>query len=305
MKFLNFSLIRIFTFFIYLISFISYSQNISGFVLNANNQKPLVYANITLTSKSKGTITNTKGYFKLALKKEELKDSLLFSYVGYKSKTISVQDLLNNPDNTIRLIEDIGNLEEVILSVKKAKYTSAKTLGFNKRGVKQRVSTVYGSEYATLIENDKFKEGRIIDVIFHLNKNKSNVYDTYPAYFRIKFYEYNKDLDEPGKLLSHEDILIKPENKSQKYKLDVSQYNILMPRNGVIVGIEVINPNIELPKNPMYVIAPRLTKTQTRKPLSWSSYLGKKWYKNKRKSRINNKFYTSLYFNLKVAYKKP
>ncbi|MGB1307983.1 MAG: carboxypeptidase-like regulatory domain-containing protein [Oceanihabitans sp.] len=290
--------------FVLLINFFCHSQTVNGFVVSDKSNKALVYANITLLSKNKGSITNKDGYFTLNLRKEEFNDSLLFSYIGYKSKIISIQDLLNNPDSPVRLLEEVDNLKEVILSVKKAKYTASKTLGFNKRGIKQKISTAYGSEYATLIENDKFKDGKVTGVIFHLNKNKSDLFEIYPAYFRIKFYEYNNDLDMPGKLLSHENILIKPENKSQKYKLDVSQYNILMPKNGIVVGIEVINPNIELPKNNMYAISPTLTRTQTRKPMSWSSYLGKKWHLNKRKSRVNNKFYTSMYFNLTVEFRK-
>lgn len=283
-------------------AFCSYSQTIEGVVIDDETEKPLVYANIALVTKNKGAITNDAGVFVLNLNEYDLNDSLLISYVGYKAKKISVSSLINLK-KVIRLAEDINALDEVVLTSKEIKYSIPKTLGFNKKRTIE-TSVPFGYEKAVLIENKDNKPGRIKNVVFYVKEEEGQVYEAYAAYFRIKFYTYNKMSNSPENLLCYDDILVKPENKSQKIEVDVSKYNIPMPKEGVIVGLEVINPKITEPKTSMYTISPRLVMTQTKEAFSWSRVYGRPWNKNSRKSFVKNKFYISLMVNLKVEFVK-
>ena len=289
-----------FFFFFYLISF---SQEISGTIIDFDSSEKLPYANITFLKVNKGNYSKEDGSFKLTLPNKDLiTDSLLISFVGYPSKKISVKSLLNN-HRTIKLKKDNQVLDEVILNVKKAKYSSTKSLSVKHKGL-YASSEPFGNETITFIENEKNKKGKITNVELNFKANKRENIKTYKAYFRVKFYELDSITKAPGKLLSYDDIIIKPENKTQKVKVDLEDNFILFPKNGVFVGLEVIKPSSVTVNSSMYVVAPAITKSHTETPLSWYRYRGKNWFLNDRKSPFKKKFYTSNYVSIDVKYIK-
>lgn len=294
------NLIVLFFFFFYLISF---SQEISGTIIDFDSSEKLPYANITFLKVNKGNYSKEDGSFKLTLPNKDLiTDSLLISFVGYPSKKISVKSLLNN-HRTIKLKKDNQVLDEVILNVKKAKYSSTKSLSVKHKGL-YASSEPFGNETITFIENEKNKKGKITNVELNFKANKRENIKTYKAYFRVKFYELDSITKAPGKLLSYDDIIIKPENKTQKVKVDLEDNFILFPKNGVFVGLEVIKPSSVTVNSSMYVVAPAITKSHTETPLSWYRYRGKNWFLNDRKSPFKKKFYTSNYVSIDVKYIK-
>jgi len=78
-----------------LLPFTCFSQvNITGFVKDLQTNEPLAYCNVSVPGTSKGTITNSDGVF--SIKSVLDKDVLVFSYLGYESKTMLVSDLQKN-----------------------------------------------------------------------------------------------------------------------------------------------------------------------------------------------------------------
>ena len=189
-----------------------------------------------------------------------------------------------------------------MLVVKKAKYTLSKKIGVKKKK-KYPHSLPFGYESLLYVKNEN-NVGKINTVTFYLKERKDSDYDTYPAYFRVNFYEYDKVSEEPGKRLSYESILIKPENKTDKISINVSEYHILFPIDGVCVGIEVINPEVKDPKNSMYATSPNLIETHDKIANTWTRFRGKKWNKNNRKSVFKNKLYSNILLHLSVQYRR-
>ncbi|WP_042498633.1 carboxypeptidase-like regulatory domain-containing protein [Algibacter lectus] len=73
------------------ISIILHSQEktITGEVWNFENNEPLSYVNIGIKNKTVGTVSNNNGLFKLFLNdKVSSKDTIIFSYIGFKTKNI-------------------------------------------------------------------------------------------------------------------------------------------------------------------------------------------------------------------------
>ena len=120
----------------------------------------------------------------------------------------------------------------------------------------------------------------------------------------MNFYACDNSKLSPGKRLSYEAILIKPENKTQKITIDVSEYHVLFPFEGIFIGVETINPSVKKPKNPMYVTSPNLLETHDKKALSWTRFSGKKWFKSNRKSVFKKNYYTNPLIQLEVQYRK-
>jgi len=93
---------------------VSFSQEITGKVINAKNGKPLEFVSIGVISKPIGTITNEKGHFKLNTKNISIKSSVRFSMIGYKAQTFKIKEL-KKFNNIIILEEETIQLSEVIV----------------------------------------------------------------------------------------------------------------------------------------------------------------------------------------------
>ena len=85
----------------------------------------------------------------------------MVSYIGYASQKIALHQFKDSAiqDFNIELTENSSLIDEVVLEVKKQKYSTTKTLGVKKK--KRFVSgTQYGSEVVSFIENEKHKKGK-------------------------------------------------------------------------------------------------------------------------------------------------
>lgn len=104
------------TFLVYfLFSTITIAQNIviEGVIKEAKSKEALPYANIFLQKDFLGTISNQYGQFKIILPQEKGNDSLVISYLGYKTQTIRISTVKNPLE--IFLNEDQGILNEVVI----------------------------------------------------------------------------------------------------------------------------------------------------------------------------------------------
>ena len=117
-KFVNYRIIWRLSIIFGVISFLNLGQlaaqttKITGFVADSMSQKALVYASVQLKNKSLGTITNAEGRFLISIPKLYTNDSLLFSFLGYETQVIAIQNLLQK-DSIILLSEKHFSLTEV------------------------------------------------------------------------------------------------------------------------------------------------------------------------------------------------
>ncbi|MEP2771714.1 MAG: TonB-dependent receptor [Fulvivirga sp.] len=82
-------------------------KTITGKVVDAESEEPIVDAQIKIIGESSGTVTNLQGEFSLEV--PENVSSLIVSYVGFKKQTVEPTD------NLLIRLERGGNLEEVII----------------------------------------------------------------------------------------------------------------------------------------------------------------------------------------------
>ncbi|KAA1245759.1 TonB-dependent siderophore receptor [Aquimarina sp. RZ0] len=84
---------------------------ICGTVKDQNN---ITISEVTIKSKNKTTISNDQGEF--MLKVTSLNEIITITHLGYKTRTISANDIRGKPCKTLRLIPKVEYLNEVILS---------------------------------------------------------------------------------------------------------------------------------------------------------------------------------------------
>lgn len=104
--------IYLFTFLFFLFSYTSNAQvlqKVSGKVVDANTQAPLVGVSIqNKTTNSAGTSTNSEGEFIIDA---SIGNILLFSYVGYGDLQLTVEKTVLN----VSMTEDLAELDEVVV----------------------------------------------------------------------------------------------------------------------------------------------------------------------------------------------
>ncbi|MBU8892909.1 MAG: DUF5686 and carboxypeptidase regulatory-like domain-containing protein [Bacteroidales bacterium] len=87
---------------------------IEGTIIDFIGKKALPFANVSLLGKSIGTISNEQGRFNLKLPFNNLTDTLVVSYIGYKNALIPVRQL-STGKNIIYLKEDPFKIQEIVI----------------------------------------------------------------------------------------------------------------------------------------------------------------------------------------------
>ena len=190
------------------VSKVLFSQNssISGQILDKNTGDPVRYASVFLQKTTRGTATNSKGYFTLDLKNVEIRGTEFYldiTCMGYVDSQFAF-DLENESKLTIYLSENIIQLNEVIISPisEDPRKILGRVIGKidNREILSQSYTSEYfyrsythtdGSRYSWFMESfgDWMSEGFHRE---HLNK-KDHAY--------LKYYEFYKPRHFRGKLL--------------------------------------------------------------------------------------------------------
>lgn len=89
------------------------STMVSGHVLNAANDLPIVNAHVINLNQVEGAVTDEDGYFKI---KAEVNDTLYFSYLGFNSIRVRVtNDWLKYGDVKVKMTERAYTLDAVVV----------------------------------------------------------------------------------------------------------------------------------------------------------------------------------------------
>ena len=110
------------------------AQVIKGEVRASVTKESLPYVNMALLMENYGTTTNEFGNYILDVK-NKINDTLLVSYLGYAVKKIPLNKFDKNKEYelNITLEEEKQEIDEIIVAVKKARYTTRKKIGQKKK----------------------------------------------------------------------------------------------------------------------------------------------------------------------------
>jgi len=99
---------------LFMVANTAFSQNrIHGIIKDAEIHKPLPNANIYINDTYIGTISNTDGHYKLEIL--QVPSEVIFSYIGYETRTILIDDGGSQELNI--LLKPIAiQLQEVVVS---------------------------------------------------------------------------------------------------------------------------------------------------------------------------------------------
>ncbi|MBE9575767.1 carboxypeptidase-like regulatory domain-containing protein [Flavobacterium proteolyticum] len=217
---------RLIWFFLIVSQFV-FSQ-IRGVVKDSISGEPIPYVNIWVENETIGTTSEADGSFSLDIKEEKV---LVFSALGYETKKISFKN------EVILLKSKVFELNEVVIS--NPKKPEEIVIGdFSK--IKLKIGVSNSGQQETHIwgkfikSNDKIKNfPQVKSLEFVTRSNLNNVL------VRIRIF----NLDFEGNVINevtNENIIVTISKGKKINKVDLSNYNIRIPSEGIIIGFEYL-----------------------------------------------------------------
>jgi hypothetical protein len=209
-----------------------FGQTITGKIVSASSNEPLIYASIGVIETSYGTITNENGNFNLDIKGLPVSSLVRFSIIGFKSRIFSIEEL-SDKDNIIGLESVTYNLPEVIVNpIGKPKKvgTTNYTLKGGFCGL-AGTDSGKGYEIGTKLELGKYPV-RLRTLNMHLFKQS---FDS--SLFRLHIRNIIDSL--PGIELLNTNILIALTKESGWVDVDLSKYNLVF-EGDIVLSLEWI-----------------------------------------------------------------
>ena len=234
------------------------AQITKGVVKDSLTGQPIPYANIWVENENVATTSEEDGTFSIAVNKDK---NLIFSALGYETRTLKATQVTQ-----VFLNPKAFDLDEVVIS--------------NSIGTKQNVIGLTENTVAQAFDN-----GPRIDVKFfpYSSEYKKTPYlkrvtvytDSRIEDATVKLHFYKVDTNGyPGDELLQKELIVKVKNGTKINKIDMSDFGLIMPKNGLFVGFEKLM--IEKNKKEKTVINPVTKEAQIQKtyyPLMLYNYV--------------------------------
>ncbi|PKP19263.1 MAG: hypothetical protein CVU07_00205 [Bacteroidetes bacterium HGW-Bacteroidetes-23] len=205
------------------------TAQISGTVKDSLTGKPIPYVNIWVENENIGTNSEVNGNFTI---KANSSQKIIFSALGFETRTI-----LSSKVQVVELSPKVYDLQEVILERRKS--TNEVSFGdFSGINMNSGVTNVGQDDvhiWAKFIKsNEKIRNHPYLKSLEF--KTRSRVKE---ALMRVRFFLADSEGNPNGDLLE-EEILVSIKKGTKLNTVDVSNYNIKIPDEGIIIGFEYL-----------------------------------------------------------------
>src|SRR5699024_1202227 len=95
------------SFLLILLSASVFSQTLSGTLIDKKTDRPIPFADVQI-GQNYGVVTNSEGNFRIKTTDFSAKDSLRFSSMGYREKTIALKDYEGNRVYLVPQVQELG-----------------------------------------------------------------------------------------------------------------------------------------------------------------------------------------------------
>ncbi len=197
---------------------------VSGKILDKETNKNVDFVAISVKSKNIGIYTDSLGKF--ILKNCDDNDTLIIKHISYKKELIPITYF--SQDSVFFITPEPIILKEVVVKPQKTKEYK---VGYTNGNSNSSLRSFKGYEVATLIENDKkIENSHIKEIVLYVKKEKE-------ISFYIRTHIYTNENNRPGCEIKYDNLhLLK--NKKGIIKIDISNYMIPFPVNGLFIGVE-------------------------------------------------------------------
>ncbi len=213
-------------------------------ILDAETNHPVSYATISFGN-GNGIFADDAGKFIFSKKLYRDIDTLYISSLGFKDLKIATENL----PKTIHLKSEVDMLQEVIVKTKpKGKFKIEKVKPTIHEDYYKCWLPTIESEIAVFFPNENAKTKRLTTVYLPIKveakawrkrKQAKTKKKSFSTLFRVNFYENNDGF--PGDVLTYDKIVfVATEANEKAYELDVSKYDIYIPKSGIFVSLQIL-----------------------------------------------------------------
>ncbi|MCX7547613.1 hypothetical protein OS188_06560 [Xanthomarina sp. F1114] len=213
-------------------------------IIDSQTKYPVSYATISFGN-GQGFFADDEGVFVFTKKIYPDIDSLFISALGFKDLNISSKNL----PKTLELTPFIDELDEVVVRAKlDRKYKEESIEPYLDDDYYKCWLPTIESEIAVYFKNSDPKLKKLSEIHFPIalesvdwkKRHKSNA-DKKPFSTLFKVNIYQNENGFPGKPLLYQNIVFNATEKDgDEYTLDVSAYDILIPKSGLFVSLQVL-----------------------------------------------------------------
>ncbi|WP_044399079.1 hypothetical protein [Lacinutrix sp. Hel_I_90] len=212
--------------------------------LISENQEPISYATISFGN-GNGLFADDAGQFYFTKKLYSDIDSLYISALGYKKLTLST---INLP-STIVLESKVSKLQEIIISgLPKGKFKIEEIEPITHDDYFKCWLPTIESEIAVFFPNESahIKRLKTLEIPIKVEsknwgdrKQKTSEKRPFSTLFKVNFYENANGF--PGEVITYDKIVfIATEKNEDIYELDVLDHNLIMPKEGLFISLQVL-----------------------------------------------------------------
>lgn len=202
---------------------------IEGRVFSLPEKEPIPFANIGILNGTVGTISDFDGTFSMDISNRFLRDSLIFSALGYQEVKIPVRNLLQKNNLNVYLKEMVYKLSEVIVTADRGKTKSILAGNPQFEGSSLYADTVNaGAAMALLIKNRNRKDKIKYEYPVYLQEAEVMIqHNTFEQFkVRVRIYEAIERGGKliPGKDLLHESLVVESKITDGWLSFDLTPY---------------------------------------------------------------------------------
>jgi len=204
-------------------------------VVDSLTGKGLPFATVECFEKKWGLYTDSAGF--ATIPENMLQETHKVSYVGYQSKEINFTST-----NSIALNRLTQKLQDVTAAMCKKTIIKELTVIKEEQNLLGFSLKSSGYTWAVYVSNNINKEAKLLSITYEAKGWKEAKPD---APIRLRFFEYDSVTKIPGAEVTMDDILITPKKLNTEITQDLSKYNILIPRNGIVVAFEIFDAGVQ------------------------------------------------------------
>lgn len=203
-----------------------------GHVYDNKTKEPIPFVNLSFLNTLKGTSTDEDGKFYIDLPTPYLDKQVHISSLGYKDTIVDPRIIYQS--KRFEMVEESFELEEVVVAEKLGNVNVLNPI--NSYSLSSGFSSSATPWVLALYFPNIGNQRKFIDkVTVFLKKNEG--FKRESAKFRIRVYDISES-GSPGRDLLRKSIVLEHDVEKEFVSLDLSAFNIEIPRKGVYIGLE-------------------------------------------------------------------
>lgn len=215
---------------------------LEGCIIDKTNQLGIPYATVSV-GYNQGTNCDSFGNFSFKTHKIRFTDTIIVSAVGFETVKVCIKDYVNSNKKIIMLKPTSVEISEVSI-VEKFEHKTSRFYGIKKKKPNKAHFSFYfhGITLALKIENPKQDTGKILNIRYYSTGKDHLVGYNYSSILKYQLHLYTIDTvtNLPKIELLTKKIIINATKQKGWINVNVLKYNIKMPREGLYVGVEIL-----------------------------------------------------------------